>query len=70
MVTVFVTNAVRTSAGPGIGVKQLPATEAGRLVGMKYAVYGDQDPAAGSPEPLVQTFGGPIPPPSHKQHSN
>ena len=69
--TVFVTNSVRTSAGAGIGVRQLPASEAGRLVTMKYAVYGDRDPGEpAGPEPLVRSFGGPIPPPARKQHSN
>ena len=38
VVTVYLTNAVRTSQGPGPGVKHLPASEAGALVGMKYAV--------------------------------
>jgi len=43
LVTVFVTNAVRTSQVPGPGVKRLPASEAGATVGMKYAVSGDRD---------------------------
>jgi hypothetical protein len=41
---VFVTVAVRTSAGPGPGVKQLPPAEAGRLVAQKLAVHGDKPP--------------------------
>jgi hypothetical protein len=44
MVTVFVTNAVRTSDGPGPGVKRLPPGEAATLVGNRRAVYGDQPP--------------------------
>ena len=43
-VTVFATVAVRTSAGPGPGVLELPAAEANRLIGMKYAVYGSSPP--------------------------
>jgi hypothetical protein len=44
LVSVFLTTAVRTSAGPGPGHRQLPATEAGRLVGERYAVYGSTAP--------------------------
>jgi hypothetical protein len=44
LVTVFLTNAVRTSAGPGPGPKQLPSDEANRLINSKMAVYGDQPP--------------------------
>ena len=43
-VTVFVINAVQTSAGPGPGVKTLPAAEASALVARRYARYGDQPP--------------------------
>jgi hypothetical protein len=43
-VPVFVTVAVRTSDGPGPGVKRLPPAEASALVAMKYAVHGDQPP--------------------------
>jgi hypothetical protein len=42
--TVFVTTAVRTSAGPGPGVKTLPPAEAASLIAMKYAVGGSQPP--------------------------
>ncbi len=62
-VTVYVTNGVRTSQGPGPGVKQLPAGEAGALVGMKYAAYGDRSPEAADPEPTTRRFGGPVPRP-------
>jgi hypothetical protein len=55
-VTVYVTNGVRTSQGPGPGVKVLPASEAGALVGMKYAVYGDQNPEPSALEPAVRPF--------------
>jgi hypothetical protein len=59
-ITVFLTNAVRTSQGPGPGVKVLPASEASSLVYFKYAVYGDRDPAeATGPEPVVKRFGSP-----------
>jgi hypothetical protein len=44
VVTVFVTNAVRTSDGPGPGVKRLPPGEAAALVTSRRAVYGDQPP--------------------------
>ena len=44
LVPVFVANGVRTSAGPGPGVKHLPPDEAGRLVGAKYATYGTAAP--------------------------
>lgn len=45
MVPVFVTNAVRTSAGPGPGPKMLPAGEANRLKSAKLAVHGHIAPA-------------------------
>jgi hypothetical protein len=60
-VTVYLTNAVRTSQGPG---PKTPASEAGALVGMKYAVYGDRPPNEPNPEPTTQRFGSPPPPPS------
>ena len=41
---VFLTVAVRTSAGPGPGPKHLPRAEAGRLVAMHHAVPGDRPP--------------------------
>jgi hypothetical protein len=45
LVTVFITaGAVRTSAGPGPGVKRLPAAEAQRLLGQRLAVAGDRPP--------------------------
>lgn len=69
LVTVYLTNAVRTSAGPGPGAMQLPAIEAGRLVSAKLAVYGSRGPEASDPEPLARTFGGPIPP-ARPAHSN
>lgn len=68
-VTIYVTVGVRTSQGPGPGVKHLPASEAGALVGMKYAVYGDRSPEAADPEPIARRFGGPIPP-ARPAHSN
>ncbi len=68
-VTVYLTNAVRTSAGPGPGALRLPAIEAGRLVSAKLAVYGDRSPEAADPEPVARTFGGPIPP-ARPAHSN
>jgi hypothetical protein len=44
LVAVYVTTAVRTSDGPGPGVKRVPPDEAGRLVGDRRAVYGEQPP--------------------------
>jgi len=44
LVPVFLTSAVRTSDGPGPGVKHLPPAEANRLISMRYAVGGDQPP--------------------------
>jgi hypothetical protein len=55
-VTIYVTNGVRTSGGPGPGVKTLPASEAAALVGMKYAVYGDKPPGLPDPEPATRPF--------------
>jgi hypothetical protein len=43
-VTVFLTNAVRTSQGPGPGPKSLPPAEAAALAQARYAVYGDRAP--------------------------
>ena len=68
-VTVYLTNGTRTSQGPGPGPKTLPASEAGALVSMKYAVYGDRNPEAADPEPTTRRFGGPIPP-ARPAHSN
>jgi hypothetical protein len=42
LVTVTVTNATRTSLGPGPGTFLLPAAEAASLVGRRLAYYGDQ----------------------------
>jgi hypothetical protein len=69
VVTCYVVVGVRTSAGPGPGVKRLPASEVGLLVGMKYAVYGDRAPNEPYPEPTARRFGGPIPP-ARPAHSN
>jgi hypothetical protein len=43
-VPVYLTNAVRTSAGPGPGVKYLPPAEAGSLVARRLAVHGTEPP--------------------------
>ncbi len=47
LVTVYVTNGVRTSADPGPGVRRLPPAEAAALVGRRHAVYGEQPPQGG-----------------------
>ncbi len=56
-ITVYATVAVRTSAGPGPGVLELPTAEAARLIGMKYAVYGSAPPRnfldGGQPGPVT-----------------
>jgi hypothetical protein len=44
LVMIYVTNAVRTSAGPGPGPRELPAGEASRLIAARHAVYGSQPP--------------------------
>ncbi len=41
---VYVTNAVRTSAGPGPGVKYLPPQEAADLVARRMAIHGERPP--------------------------
>ena len=68
-VVIYLCVAVRTSQGPGPGVKQLPASEAGALVRAKYAVYGDRNPEAADPEPVIRPFGSP-PSPPRPAHSN
>ena len=67
--TVYVTNAVRTSRGPGPGVKTLPASECSALINMRYAVPGTRPPNEGDPEPATRRFGGPVPP-ARPAHSN
>jgi hypothetical protein len=52
MVTIYMTNAVRTSAGPGPGVKTLPAREANLLISRRFAVAGDQPPRSFQGEPM------------------
>lgn len=69
LMQIFVLNGTRTSAGPGPGPMQLPASECSRLLSMKMAVPGSRAPEAADPEPLVRTFGGPIPP-ARPAHSN
>jgi hypothetical protein len=66
---VYVTNGVRTSAGPGPGPKTLPASEASALIAMKYAVPGSRNPEAADPEPTTRRFGS-APPPPRPAHSN
>ena len=43
-ITVYATVAVRTSAGPGPGVLELPRDEAARMVADRHAVYGSTAP--------------------------
>jgi hypothetical protein len=44
LVTLFLTVAVRTSAGSGPGVVRVPPDEAGRIIAARHGVYGDQPP--------------------------
>lgn len=44
LVSVFVTTAVRTSAGPGSGHLRVPPAEAAALVNGRRAVYGEAPP--------------------------
>jgi hypothetical protein len=67
---VYVVNAVRTSAGAGIGPRTLPVSEASALIGMRFAVPGTRPPNEGDPEPTVRRFGSPPPPPTVREHSN
>ena len=43
-VDIYLTTAVRTSAGPGPGVLHLPASEASRIVNAKLGVLGTAPP--------------------------
>jgi hypothetical protein len=56
VVTIYVVNGVRTSLGPGPGVKRLPASEASALVSAKLAVWGDQPPRDVHPAPVTLTY--------------
>jgi hypothetical protein len=44
LVDVYMTVAIRTSAGPGPGHKRLPAREANLLISRKHAVSGTEPP--------------------------
>jgi hypothetical protein len=57
LVAVYVTSAVRTSAGSDLGPKRVPPAEAARLVAAKLAVYGDRPPGMPEPEGTVREFG-------------
>ncbi len=55
---IYVTNAVRTSKGPGPGPMMLPVSEANAIISMKYGVAGSRNPAeATGPEPTTRRFG-------------
>jgi hypothetical protein len=56
--TIYLSVGVRTSQGPGPGVKTLPASEALSLVSAKYAVAGTSPPdgMGGQPEPSARPF--------------
>lgn len=68
-VTIYLTVGVRTSQGPGPGVKTLPVSEANALISMKYAVAGSRNPEVANPEPVTRRFGS-LPPPPRPAHSN
>jgi hypothetical protein len=44
LLTVYVTTAIMTSAGPGPGALRVPLDEAGRLVRDRKAIYGSRPP--------------------------
>src|SRR5260370_1092367 len=50
-VPVYLTNATRTSAGPGPGVKHLPPAEANALIYAKLAAAGPRRPDEHTSEP-------------------
>jgi hypothetical protein len=58
VMAVYLTVAVRTSAGPGPGPMTLPASEANLLVARKHAVAGTEPPRgfSGQPQPSVRRF--------------
>jgi hypothetical protein len=56
VMTIYLTNGVRTSQGPGPSPKTLPVSEANALLGMKYPVYGDRSPEPVLAEPVVRPF--------------
>ena len=71
LVPVFCTNAIRTSAGCGPGVRWVPPDEAARIVAAKLGVYGETAPAGysdgGNPAAIVEASrvyagGGPASP--------
>jgi hypothetical protein len=70
LVPVFLTTGIRTSAGPGPGVRRVPPDEAGRIVADRLGVMGETAPAGyddgGSPAAVVtasKVFGGHTPRP-------
>ena len=71
LVTVYVVNGTRTSAGPGPGALELPPLEAAALVRQRFAVYGDRPPNEPDPAPTVKPFTGahdPFPPRAGTRH--
>ena len=58
LVMIYVTTAVRTSAGPGPGVLELPADEANRIVSSRLGVLGSEPPRGyldgGNPAAIVE----------------
>jgi hypothetical protein len=66
-VAVFVTTAVRTSAGPGPGVRHIPAAEAAQLIARRHAVTGERPPKGyedGGADPRAIAAAGRTKPPS------
>jgi hypothetical protein len=57
-VDIYVTNAVRTSRGPGTGQMRLPASEANRIAANRLGVLGTQPPRGyldgGNPAAIVE----------------
>ena len=58
MVKIYITNSVRTSRGALTGPAELPASEAGRLVAAKVAIFGSLPPRGmdGAPEGARREF--------------
>ena len=71
LVTVYVVNGTRTSAGPGPGALELPPLEAAALVRQRFAVPGSLLLNEPDPAPTAKAFTGvhdPFPPRAGTRH--